>query len=153
MILAGACGPGTHRAREVANPTPTVAAFVAAPDSGLSGLWVIGQMYVPPTPVHDLERPPDPRPVVSSARLALPAVQLVAGYPWPVDQAIRVMMCESSGDANAVNGPNQGLFQINAAVHQDRVAPGESLYDPVVNVRVAYAIWQDQGWRPWSCRP
>lgn len=24
-------------------------------------------------------------------------------------------------------------------------------FDPAVNVHVAYLIWQDSGWAPWSC--
>ena len=29
---------------------------------------------------------------------------------------------------------------------------GESLLDPDVNLRVAYEIWSEQGWRPWACK-
>ena len=63
------------------------------------------------------------------------------------------MMCESSGHAGAYNAGNYGLFQINA-VHSARVG-GDlvSLFLPEVNASVAYAIWLDQGWAPWACRP
>jgi hypothetical protein len=57
-----------------------------------------------------------------------------------------------------------GLLQINL-VHWQRVSAFVGvpfrlreealpyLLDPEVNVRVAYAIWSDQGWAPWSCKP
>lgn len=79
---------------------------------------------------------------------------LLSQYNWPVEQAERVLMCESSGDPSAVSpdGQNIGLFQINL-VHIGKLRGGESLLDPVVNVRIAYQIWADQGWGPWSCRP
>jgi hypothetical protein len=60
---------------------------------------------------------------------------------------------ESTGNPNAFNAGNYGLFQINA-VHAAKVGgPLEWLFDPAVNVRVAYQIWSDQGWGPWACRP
>jgi len=47
------------------------------------------------------------------------------------------------------DGRNYGLFQINL-VHG--YAP-QDLLDPAFNVRVAYALYQDQGWAPWACWP
>lgn len=90
---------------------------------------------------------------------ASPAIQatdyedLVCSYDWPCDQALKVMHCESKGYARAFSLNNYGLFQING-IHRARVQGNvESLYDPETNVRVAYAIWSEQGWRPWGCRP
>jgi hypothetical protein len=78
---------------------------------------------------------------------------LIGAYPWPVDEALRVVACESSGDPSAYYAGNYGLFQINA-VHWRRVSGDlEALFDPLVNTRVAYEIWADQGWAPWACRP
>ena len=84
-----------------------------------------------------------------------PCEALVCGapYAWDCDEALAVMMCESSGHADAFNAGNYGLFQINA-VHAARVGGDlQSLFDPAVNVRVAYEIWSDQSWIPWACKP
>jgi hypothetical protein len=80
-------------------------------------------------------------------------VELLSQYGWPLDEALRVVACESGGNPNATNGTSLGLFQINAPYHTDKFSPGESLYDPVVNVRVAYTIWKDGKWSAWSCQP
>lgn len=70
-----------------------------------------------------------------------------------VDQVLRVMTCESSGNPSAFNGANYGLMQINA-VHAAKVnGPLSRLYEPEENLRVAAIIWRDQGWGPWSCKP
>lgn len=73
-----------------------------------------------------------------------------------VDQAIRVAHCESRLQADAISpgGGNWGLFQINR-VHRARVeAMGhrwEDMLRGYENARVAAAIWDEQGWRPWTC--
>jgi soluble lytic murein transglycosylase-like protein len=65
-----------------------------------------------------------------------------------------IMKAESGARPNATchntNGTtDRGLFQINS-VHASRVRGNlDSLYDPETNVRVAYAIWSEQGWSPW----
>lgn len=67
--------------------------------------------------------------------------------------AVRVARCESTLNPRAYNAGNYGLFQINA-VHARRVSGDlTSLYDAATNVRVAHAIWSEQGWRPWACQP
>ena len=88
---------------------------------------------------------------------------LVCSYDWPCDEALRVVAgptpaCpsgESGGRWWVSNGPNEGGFQVNIDAHANLLQPGESLFDPVVNVRVAYAIWTDSGgnWSQWSCAP
>ena len=84
---------------------------------------------------------------------------LICAYDWPCDEALRVVYgptpaCphgESGGDPSAISpdGRNVGLFEINL-VHGYTVA---QLLDPPTNIRVAYAIWREQGWSPWSCKP
>lgn len=81
-----------------------------------------------------------------------PYEDLVCSYAWPCDQAMRVMLCESRGNPLANGAGNRGLFQINS-VHARRVGGDlEALFDPEVNVAVAFQIWSEQGWRPWGCR-
>ncbi len=78
---------------------------------------------------------------------------LICAYPWPCQQALAVARCESGLQANAYNAGNYGLFQVNA-VHARRVGGNlAALFEPAVNIAVAYAIWADQGWGPWACRP
>jgi len=96
-------------------------------------------------------------------------IDLICSYPWPCQEALAVVYgptppnnqapegCptgESGGNPSASNAGNEGLFQVNRAAHARRLRLGESLLDPVVNVRVAYDIFLDNaGWGPWSCRP
>lgn len=85
---------------------------------------------------------------------------LICSYDWPCSEALGVVYgnarCpwgESSGDPSAIYGANYGLFQVNA-VHSWRVGGDVgALLDPEVNVMIAYQIWSEQGWAPWSCRP
>ena len=66
-----------------------------------------------------------------------------------------MMDCESGGDPWAYYAGHRGLMQI-APVHIAKVGGDLSLlYDPAVNLRVAYAIWLDSGgnWEQWACRP
>ena len=77
------------------------------------------------------------------------------GYPWPADQAYRVMMCESGGNPNAISpdGQNWGLMQLNL-VHLWRVdGNAQAFLDPATNIRVAYEIWSEQSWIPWAFKP
>lgn len=78
---------------------------------------------------------------------------LIAAYPWPAIEATRIMMCESGGDPNAYNPSGaRGAFQI-MPVHAWRVGGDlDSLYDPAVNVRVAFDIYVDNGGfaGPWA---
>jgi hypothetical protein len=117
-----------------------------------------GLTDVPPQPVQ----PPAPAlPLPSPAPAPVGAIrELICSYGWDCAEALGVVYgnarCphgESTGNPNAFNAGNYGLFQINA-VHAAKVGgPLEWLFDPAVNVRVAYEIWSDQGWGPWACRP
>ena len=76
---------------------------------------------------------------------------LISAYPWPQDEAWDVMMCESSGDPTVSNsGESIGLFEIHYPSHWDKVESLEALFDPTTNVHVAFHLWEDQGWEPWS---
>ena len=96
-------------------------------------------------------------------------MELLAQYPWDVDEAWAVIHgtpnCpngESGGDPLAYNAGNYSLFQINYASHVGKLieVTGSSdpnlLFDPAVNVAVAWLVYERSGggtWLPWSCRP
>lgn len=67
--------------------------------------------------------------------------QLVAQYPWDVDTACRVLMCESGGRADARNARSSatGLYQILGGPT-----------DPAANVAQAYRMYAARGWQPWN---
>jgi len=67
--------------------------------------------------------------------------------------AVAVAQAESGGDPSAThlngNGTTDfGLWQINS-VHVAILALGD-WRDPTTNARMAYAVWQESGWRAWS---
>ena len=76
---------------------------------------------------------------------------LVAQYSWDVDVAMAVMFAESGCNPNAVSRTNDhGLFQINW-IHSAKVGGDlNKLYNPQINVAIAYQIYSDSGWTPWS---
>ena len=43
---------------------------------------------------------------------------------------------------------SRGLFQINILAHT--WAKQYNLYNPHVNIHIAYTIWKRFGWKPWS---
>lgn len=73
---------------------------------------------------------------------------------WPPGEratACAVCLAESGGNPAAWNQrgeDSRGLFQINAAAHPQWAAL--DLFDPATNARVAYQLWQAQGWSPWT---
>lgn len=74
------------------------------------------------------------------------------------ESAVRVADCESSLNPEAVSpgGGNHGLFQLNS-VHRDdfEAVTGQSwsmVLDAYWNTVYARHLYDDQGWRPWTCR-
>lgn len=74
-------------------------------------------------------------------------------------EATSVAQCESSLDPAAVSsgGGNHGLFQINT-VHRDTFEevtgqPWSAVYNPYFNSLFAKWLYDQQGWRPWGCKP
>ena len=64
------------------------------------------------------------------------------------------MACESGGNPLATNGTSWGLMQINWPYHTDKFDDPNSLFDPEINIAVAYRIWSDgRTWDAWSCKP
>lgn len=68
--------------------------------------------------------------------------------------ALRIAVCESGLDPNMIGRLGEvGLFQIRPEFHGWRVGAvgGSNLADPATNIRVAKHLFDEQGWRPWSC--
>ena len=83
-----------------------------------------------------------------------------AGVPGRLHaEFLSVAWCESGYDFDAVgdHGSSLGLFQIQPQWHLWRLeAVGEELdplllFDPVVNAKVAWHLYQEAGWGPWAC--
>jgi len=107
-----------------------------------------------PTPVATpAPSTPQPKPKVALKPGVEPWRGLVGKY-FPaseIENALSIMSAESGGNPDAISPTKDlGLMQINA-VHADRVGGDLSrLFDPEVNLRVAYEIWSEQSWHPWS---
>lgn len=74
--------------------------------------------------------------------------ELVEEYDWPVNGALRVIQCESGGDPLATNPSSgaKGLFQLLGWDHlAARLFGSWNVFDPRVNVAVAYYLWRDSG--------
>lgn len=97
--------------------------------------------------------------LVLSAGACTPEWWIQHNFGSDAPAAIRVARCESSLNPNAVSpgGGNHGLFQINN-VHRasfERVTgrPWSDRYDAGANAQFAKWLYDQQGWRPWSCQP
>lgn len=71
-----------------------------------------------------------------------------------LNQAVNIAMCESSFNTNAHNTTGEdsrGLMQINVQAHPEYLPI--DLFDPALNTRVAYEIYQAAGntFRDWTC--
>ncbi len=95
---------------------------------------------------------PEPQPKVTQATGCEKYRDIIDNYSWNVNTAIAVCNAESSGNANTSNLNDYhsfagcrgsfGLFQINCSHGK--------VYDPVENIRIAAAMYQASGWKPWS---
>lgn len=86
--------------------------------------------------------------------------RLLVKSPWPKEfySAVkRVAFCESSWVPHA-KGPtgDYGLMQIRMSNHAEKVGTTADLYDPLMNLRVAYAVFREaergqfrNGFAPW----
>ncbi len=66
-----------------------------------------------------------------------------------VDNALRIIECESKGNPNAISRTNDhGLMQI----HNGLQIYGTRIYDPEFNIQIAYNnYYTKRGWKPWTC--
>jgi hypothetical protein len=106
-----------------------------------------------PAPAHRVD-PPAPPPEARS-------VEQIIRDVWPdnlEDKAVRTAMRESGPNlkVDAANACCYGLFQIYWSVHRRWLAADfgvqkpSDLFDPEVNARAAYALYQQVGWQPWN---
>jgi lysozyme-like protein/replisome organiser protein len=99
---------------------------------------------------------PSPEPVRMRA-VYLPSQEEIvekikAVFGIDADMAVAIGRCESGLRADAIghnaNSIDQGIFQINS-VHAAKYA-GEDIFNPDVNIRVAYQIFKASGWGAWT---
>lgn len=123
-----------------------------------------------PSAPRDVETPepdPTPTPTPEPAKTAQKTVStgdceqwrpLVSQYDWDVRTAMAVMQQESTMNGipcnnMAINPTDDhtswagcmgsfGLFQINCS--------HGAVYDPAKNIAIAYSMWRQSGWSPWS---
>ncbi len=50
-------------------------------------------------------------------------------------------------------GTTTASSRLATSTRQTSRASTRTWMDPVFNIEVAFAIWSEQGWYPWSCRP
>lgn len=131
----------------------------------------------PPEIAHTPPPEPEPEPVAVPAPIPAPEPTCageIEKYSWNQSVAYKVMMAESGGNVQTQNNtPNTGdysigCFQINLkgssnllAKYRTAVSLGYSgsmtvaeleawLKNAANNVAVAYKMWADEGWSPWS---
>lgn len=84
---------------------------------------------------------------------------IAAYFPNDYSEARQVAFCESRLDPDAVSpgGGNHGLFQINNVHRQSFTEvtgqPWSQVYHPAYNAWFAKWLYDQSGWRPWTCRP
>jgi hypothetical protein len=87
-----------------------------------------------------------------------PQGQIESVFGSAAGQAVAIARCESGLNPGAVSsgGGNHGLFQINsvhkASFIQVTGQPWPAIYDAHWNAVFAKWLYDQQGWRPWSCR-
>lgn len=164
VAAAAYCLPLTRPKTEAVQPEP--AAATAAPASSDSAEPPSTPAPLPssapinPEPSAEPTSTPAPKPPVTAQKAPINTKgveqwrELVERYSWPVEEALAVMKAESGGNPGAISPTNDhGLYQINWRWQAPRVLKAggslQSLYEPEFNVKMAYAIYSEQGWCPW----
>lgn len=77
---------------------------------------------------------------------------LVSTYGWNVDIALCLMQAESGGNPDAQNPSSgaSGLMQVLPSWADNFGVTPADLFDPVTNLNISYALYQDGGWGHWS---
>lgn len=115
---------------------------------------VVGSTYFITTesepPYREVTPPPPP---AEAPRDGLEAALARSAWPphlWP--QLVGIAHCESGLNQFAVgdHGMAWGLLQVRADVHP-WLAYRHDLFTLDGNLAAAWEIYQDSGWRPWTC--
>ena len=103
------------------------------------------------TPIHAQEAP-QPTPTPDHIEVRKQIVRDVFGADG--EDAIKVFTCEGLRSNKCNDGLNKngsvdcGIAQINSVHGVAR----KWLLNPEINVRIAYQLFQEQGWNPWVCK-
>jgi len=112
---------------------------------------------VPPTTTTTAKPKPTttttvPRPTYGQAQV----ISIIRSV-WPADlqdKALQIAWRESNDQPTAKNWCCYGLFQINAtanaAMLRSMGVTPDQLFDPLINSKVAYAMYLRSGWAPWG---
>jgi hypothetical protein len=145
LVIVMGCG-----ARASTPQLPTAAIHLQTP--GPIKLAVAATPTPPPTGA-----PPSPTTVVLSGldqyRTWMEEARILHPYVEPVDTMWRVMLCESSGNPDAVSGIYHGLFQYDPNTWAGDWNPyrDQPILDPHAQIFATAKAWSDgsQGW--WGC--
>lgn len=88
-------------------------------------------------------KPGRPTPPVESPSYEPGTIEALIAESFPVNPAlwIAIARCESGLNPNSYNAEGaSGLFQIMMPLHKDMLLPGENIYDPHVNIRIALSL-------------
>lgn len=79
---------------------------------------------------------------------------------WDCDEAKQVAWCESRINPKAISPTNRngtrdyGLMQINNGAWQEYFGKRwAQVLNAEQNIAMAYEIYSQYGWRPWTCAP
>lgn len=114
---------------------------------------------IPPTTTTTRLRVVSPTTTIVEEPVAVPAgsveEMIIATFGSEGNRAIQVAKCESGLNPAARSGQYMGLFQLGN-YHRARAARLGFTWDQMLqagpNIAVAYDLWQEQGWGPWSCK-
>lgn len=87
--------------------------------------------------------------------------EILCSFDWPCAEATAVAYgptanCphgESTGNPYARNGQYLGLYQLASHWFSYYGYDVNDWADPWTNAAVAFALYEDSGWQPWSCAP
>jgi len=166
FLLPGSAGRHAAPANPTATQTPAQFAQHVQGADDLADMVALKRAVM----ARRVEQPPAEQALVAAPATPIPAPPpqpvtlegseaVICSQAWPCTEALTVARCESGPDYTA--GFNRswhgGTFQISS-LHAWRFAQrGWDFWtDALVlerNISIAFELWSQQGWRPWSCRP
>ena len=136
----------------VARPPPSTALFEKRPEMVEEGIReaLVSEVKVEvqePTTVSVVQRANTAQGYPAVGQLA----SIVAQYfPEQPAKALRVVMCESTGDPLAVAGAYHGLWQFDVKTWQSVGGVGlPSQASAAEQTRLARVLYNQRGWQPW----